>query len=241
MVSVDAVVSTFIAQAPLIAVAVVVLYYTLNSRIEKVAESLKMLEAEIKTQMQHVEREVGQLRQRITSLEQEITSLKGEVTSLKQITTSLEHEVKSLMPLKQTVTALEQEVRSLKLSLRQGLRSLASGFYNYQETLVDFLAAKGVITVPEAALLRGSLKSLVPVSKSKYYTEEVRRRLIELLEKDVEEYTWEDVAELEKIANAIYKEYEETGREDLIEYYPKLRMFTAIIRGLLRRKEMEKK
>ena len=230
MVSVDAVVSTFIAQAPLIAVAVVVLYYTLNSRIEKVAESLKMLEAEIKTQMQHVERELGQLRQRITSLEQ-------EVTSLKQITTSLEQEVKSLMPLKQTVTALEQEVRSLKLSLRQGLRSLASGFYNYQETLVDFLAAKGVITVPEAALLRGSLKSLVPVSKSKYYTEEVRRRLIELLEKDVEEYTWEDVAELEKIANAIYKEYEETGREDLIEYYPKLRMFTAIIRGILRRKE----
>ncbi|WP_181933278.1 hypothetical protein [Pyrobaculum aerophilum] len=110
------------------------------------------------------------------------------------------------------------------------MRSLASGFYNYQETLIDFLAAKGVITVPEAALLRGSLKSLVPVSKSKYYTEKVKR-LIELLEKDVEEYTWEDVAELEKIANAIYKEYEETGREDLIEYYPKLRMFTAIVRG----------
>lgn len=54
----------------------------------------------------------------------------------------------------------------------------------------------------------------VPVAKTKYYTEEVRRRLIELLDKDIDAYTWEDVAELEKIANAIYKEYLETKRED---------------------------
>jgi hypothetical protein len=89
-------------------------------------------------------------------------------------------------------------------------------------------------------LLRGVLRTLTPVARSRYYTEEVRRRLLELLDKDVESYTWDEVAELEKIAEAIYKEYEATGREDLLNYYPKLRMYIAIIQGLLTRREMER-
>ncbi|WP_237179372.1 hypothetical protein [Pyrobaculum ferrireducens] len=48
------------------------------------------------------------------------------------------------------------------------------------------------------------------------------------------------MAELERIAKAIYQEYIATGREDLLEYYPKLMLYVAIIRGLIRRREMEK-
>ncbi|RFA97614.1 hypothetical protein [Pyrobaculum aerophilum] len=86
MVNIDAVINALIAQAPLIAVVIIVLDYTLNSRIEKVMESLKLLEADVKTQMQHVARKIDQLRQRITTLEQEVTSLnyvartRGEVS-----------------------------------------------------------------------------------------------------------------------------------------------------------------
>ena len=39
----------------------------------------------------------------------------------------------------------------------------------------------------------------------------------------------------------MYKEYIATGREDLLDYYPKLMMYAAIVRGLLRRRELEKK
>jgi hypothetical protein len=74
-------------------------------------------------------------------------------------------------------------------------------------------------------LLRGVLRTLTPVARSRYYTEEVRRRLLELLDKDVESYTWDEVAELERIAKAIYQEYIATGREDLLEYYPKLMFY----------------
>ncbi|MEM0278010.1 hypothetical protein [Pyrobaculum sp.] len=81
----------------------------------------------------------------------------------------------------------------------------------------------------------------MPYVQSKYYTEEVRRRLIALLDKEIKDYTWDDVAELERIAEAIYNEYIETGREDLLDYYPKLMTYIAVVRGLIRRREMEKK
>jgi hypothetical protein len=55
--------------------------------------------------------------------------------------------------------------------------------------------------------LRGSLAVMLPPARSKYYTEEVRRRL---LEKD--DVTVEDLRELDRISDLIYKEYLETGR-----------------------------
>ncbi|WP_237179371.1 hypothetical protein [Pyrobaculum ferrireducens] len=73
--------------------------------------------------------------------------------------------------------------------LRHDVKSLGVAFYNYQNTLIDFLATKGVVSAFEAVLLRGALRILTPVARSRYYTEEVRRRLLELLDKDVESYT----------------------------------------------------
>ncbi|MEM4652474.1 MAG: hypothetical protein QW086_11745, partial [Pyrobaculum sp.] len=34
-------------------------------------------------------------------------------------------------------------------------------------------------------------KAVVPYAQSKYYTEEVRRRLIALLDKEIKDYTWD--------------------------------------------------
>ncbi|MCU7787588.1 hypothetical protein ODS41_06620 [Pyrobaculum sp. 3827-6] len=132
------------------------------------------------------------------------------------------------------------ELKGMVEELRRDVKSLGVAFYNYQNTLIDFLATKGFVSASEAVLLRGVLRTLTPMARSRYYTEEVRRRLLELLDKDVESYTWDEVAELERIAKAIYQEYIATGREDLLEYYPKLMVYITIIRGLIRRREMEK-
>lgn len=60
--------------------------------------------------------------------------------------------------------------------------------------------------------LRSMTRSKVPAAKSKYYTEEVRKRLIELLDKDPREYTMGDIEELENIAELIEKEGFEAKR-----------------------------
>ncbi|MEM0276317.1 hypothetical protein [Pyrobaculum sp.] len=182
MIDVSAIISSLIAQAPLVAVVVLVLYYKLDRKIDKL----------------------------YSELNQKIDGVRAELSG--------------------QINELMREVRSL-----------GSGFYNYQNTLIDFLAAKGLVTAAESVLLRGALRASIPYAMSKYYTEEVRRRLQALLDKELEEYTWEDAAELENIAKLMYKEYIATGREDLLDYYPKLMMYAAIVRGLLRRRELEKK
>ncbi|MGB9705016.1 MAG: hypothetical protein ACPL3C_06170 [Pyrobaculum sp.] len=178
MIDIGVVLSSLIAQAPLVAIVIVVLYHILDKRIEK---------------------------------------------------------------LERWVEKLDNKIESVRTELSGQIKSLARAFYSYSDTLIRFLSAKGLVAEPEAVLLRGALDALIPVARSKYYTEEIREKLLKLLRKEIKDYTWDDVAELEKIAEAIYKEYEATGREDLLDYYPKLRMYIAIIQGLLTRREMERR
>lgn len=185
MIDIGVVLSSLIAQAPLVAAVIITLYYTLDKKI-------------------------GKLERRIERLENE-------------------------------VMRLDKKIEAIGGVLSGQIKSLARAFYGYSDTLIRFLSAKGLVAEPEAVLLRGALDALIPVARSKYYTEEVREKLLKLLRKEIKDYTWDDVAELEKIAEAIYKEYEATGREDLLDYYPKLRMYIAIIQGLLTRREMERR
>ncbi|AET33084.1 hypothetical protein [Pyrobaculum ferrireducens] len=192
MIDIGVVLSSLIAQAPLVAVVIITLYYTLDKKI-------------------------GKLERRIERLENEVVRLENEVMRL------------------------DKKIEAIGGVLSGQIKSLARAFYSYSDMLIRFLSAKGLVAEPEAVLLRGALDALIPVARSKYYTEEIREKLLKLLRKEIKDYTWDDVAELEKIAEAIYKEYEATGREDLLDYYPKLRMYIAIIQGLLTRREMERR
>ncbi|MEM1597459.1 MAG: hypothetical protein QXP31_00045 [Pyrobaculum sp.] len=176
MVDVEVVVSSLISQAPLVAIAVLILYYKIRGVENKVIEIGKTVK--------NVEARVSNIETRLNSIE----------------------------------TRLES-------------------FANYQETLLDFLAAEGVV---EHSVLRGHVRTLYPRARSRYYTEEAERRLVAILDKDLDEITWDDLTELDNIAELIFKEYLETGREDLRKYYPKLKFFIAAMRGYLRRKEWER-
>ena len=50
-------------------------------------------------------------------------------------------------------------------------------------------------------------------------------RLLELLNKPLDEYTWDDVFELERIADLMFKEACRSRRDDLSAYSGKLRVF----------------
>jgi len=94
---------------------------------------------------------------------------------------------------------------------------------------LEVSSAKGVFSNAEAKALSGYL-SLIPSVKSRYYTEEVRRRLAEIIKAVSEDrYTAAEVKELQHIAKLIEMEWRETGREDLLDYYVKLTMLIAIL------------
>jgi aspartate/glutamate racemase len=65
---------------------------------------------------------------------------------------------------------------------------------------------------------------LLPSAKSKYYTKEVYERLVKLLDKDVKEYTMEDVEAFNEIADLIEREGIERNDKRLIDYAYKLRV-----------------
>lgn len=214
MVNVDVVVSSLISQAPLVAIAVLILYYKIRGVENKVIEIEKTVK-NVEMRVNNVEIKVSNLETRVSNLEIRVTSLENRVGNL---------EVR--------MANIETSVRNIELRLES--------FAHYQETLLDFLAAKGVIEHSELILLKGHVRSLFPRARTKYYTEEAERRLVAILDKDLDEITWDDLTELDNIAELIFKEYLETGREDLRKYYPKLKFFIAAMRGYLRRKEWER-
>jgi hypothetical protein len=127
-----------------------------------------------------------------------------------------------------------QEIKELNERIAERLNRLEWAFQNFGSVLLDVLTAKGVMSTTEMKALAGYLKT-PPPARSRYYTEEVRRRLIEILTTvEEEKFTPGDVRELQRIAKLIEKEYEETRREDLIAYYYKLQMLIAMLRGTLR-------
>jgi hypothetical protein len=74
------------------------------------------------------------------------------------------------------------------------------------------------------------LSSLKPSPTSKYHTEEVAKRLDELLAKDPEELTLSDLSELERIADRKWREGYESNRGELREYGKKLKLYTTMVK-----------
>jgi len=109
---------------------------------------------------------------------------------------------------------------------------LENAFIQFSDILLTVLGSKGVLAETEVVALRGVARSLIPGARSKYYTEEVRRRLISILDKHPREYTMADIEELGNIADLIEKEGFETQRKDLQRYSWLLRYYAMVVRAV---------
>jgi polyhydroxyalkanoate synthesis regulator phasin len=192
-------------QAPLVAVAVVVLYV--------------LLSREIRNEVRRVERRIDKLEERVAKLEERTSKIEEQMGRV-------ENDVAEL---KGRVGRLEEQLGRVEGQVGQLVRT----FQIYNSTLLKVLSSKGVLTKAEAEALSSHLL-YVPPAKSKYFTEEVRQRLIEIL-KGVKEgrYTVADVKELKRISELIEKEGWENNRRDLLDYNLKLQMLIAILEGRL--------
>jgi len=104
---------------------------------------------------------------------------------------------------------------------------------DFNEVLLGIQVLRGSVSDSEYRALAALLSSARPVHSSRYYTKEVYERLGELLRKDPNELTWDDVFELERIYELLLKEAEVSGRSDLVRYAGKLRVLIAMAKGFL--------
>jgi len=263
-VSIGDVLTAMLGQAPLVAAAVAALYVLFSREIGRVEMRIGRLEGQIgelggrldrledrmgrlEDRVGNLENRVGKLESRMGALEDRMGRLEGQVGDIGKQVDSLREQIGKLESrmgaLEDRMGRLEDRVGKLEGQIgdlggrmdkiEEQLASLGRSFQIYNSTLLKVLSTKGVLTGVEAEALAGYL-SLVPPARSKYYTEEVRQRLIELI-KAVREgrYTAADVRELGRIAELMEKEWEETGRRDLLDYYLKLQMLVAILEGIL--------
>lgn len=192
-------------QAPLVAVAVVVLYVLLSRGI--------------RNEVRRVERRIDKLEERVAKLEERTLKIEEQMGRVES----------NVAEIKGRVARLEEQLGRVEGQVGQLVRT----FQIYNSTLLKVLSSKGVLTETEAQALSSHLL-YVPPAKSKYFTEEVRQRLIEIL-KGVKEgrYTAADVKELRRISELIEKEGWENNRRDLLDYNLKLQMLIAILEGRL--------
>ena len=124
--------------------------------------------------------------------------------------------------------------------IERRMERLERGIFSFNELLLKVLEEKDVISRTEAISLMAALQSTIPSSRTKYYTKEVENRLRELLGKDPEKYTLEDIKELERIADIMEDGYMVSGRKELIDYAAKLRVAALVLKVVFVEPKMRK-
>lgn len=168
----------------------------------------------------------GRLRDEINDVGNQ---LRGEISSLRD---QLGGEISSL--------------RSELGSLRGEFRSFRGVMVEFNSALLELLEVKGLLSHTEVLALRVALRTMRPGSSSKYYTREVEEKLKNLLDKEPEDFTLEDVWELERISNILVKEAAVSGRDELADYAGKLLAYAILVKvkyvfPKLRREEEERR
>ncbi len=191
-------------------------------RLDRVEERLTKVES----RLEDVDRRVGEVERRLARVEERLGGVEKRIEGLDERMERLEERV----------GGLEGRLGGLELRVER----LEVAFTGFGESMLAVLQSRGALSDSEVSALRGYLIVIRPSVMTKYYTEEVARRLDEILRKDLDEYTWYDVFELERISRLLIKESEitkdEDRREELISYAVRLRIFAALIKGRLLRK-----
>ena len=108
---------------------------------------------------------------------------------------------------------------------------IESALIQFADTLFMTLGSEGALADVGILALRGSASSMIPDS-TEYYTEEMREKLLGLLNKDPRDYTIGDTEELERIADLMEEEGFEMKRRDLVRYAWTLRYYAIVVRAV---------
>jgi len=166
----------------------------------------------------------------------EIRMLRYEIRNeIRMVKSDFEHEIGGLRAeYRRELDGLRREISELRNTMLQGFKVLERTYI----ALISILESRSVLSVGEAIALK-SLLTLTPGVSSRFYTHEVARRLKELIDKDPRDLTLDEVRELLKISDLMLEEYRVSGREDLFEYAVRLKVYCALVEGIILRRMAE--
>ncbi len=215
LVDLTIVLSTLLAQAPLVAITILVILLYVERRFNAFEH--------------RIDARFEKLENRINSLEHRVSKLEDRVSMLENRIGALEHRVGRLEDMFSKLKDLVGELGH-RIS---GLRSSINALVSFNELLLSIQTSKGYLTATEYGALSRMLSQAKPFAESKYYTKETEKKLLEILSKAPDEITWEDVFEMEKIRELLYKEAEATGDNYYAKYADMLRALMALMKGFL--------
>lgn len=174
---------------------------------------------------------------RFTLIDERFKSIYDKFKSINERLRDVDDKLKSVddrfSKIDERLNMIDSRINEMNMRLMRvegEIMRLRDVFLQYNEILLSVFEAKNILSKSEILALKGVLSSLKPNSASKYYTKDVAKRLDELLAKDPEELTLSDLEELRKIADLIWREGYESGREDLREYGMKLYLYTMLVK-----------
>ena len=174
---------------------------------------------------------------RFTLIDERFRSIDDKFKSINEMLRDVDDKFKSVddrfSKIDERLNMIDSRINEMNMRLMRvegKIMRLRDVFLQYNEILLSVFEAKNILSKSEILALKGVLSSLKPYSASKYYTKDVAKRLDELLAKDPEELTLSDLEELRKIADLIWREGYESGREDLREYGMKLYLYTMLVK-----------
>lgn len=244
MVDWSEVLSIMLAQAPLVAVAILVIIVYVERRLldmhifidQKFTALMSYFDKRLAEVTTYFEQRLSslerQFEQRFNSLEQRYNSLEQRFNGLEQRYNGLEQR---LFNLEQRLSSLDQRVARLELRLSNIERSFGI-LVSFNESLLSILYSRRILSSEESATLKALLAQVRPLAESRYYTKEVAEKLDRILAKELDELTWDDVFELERIFQALVDEAaisDEKRARELIWYAGKLKVYKALVMGHL--------
>jgi len=231
------VLSIMLAQAPLVAVAILVIIVYVERRL---LDMHIFIDQKFTALMSYFDKRLAEVttyfEQRLSSLErqfeQRFNSLEQRYNSLEQRFNGLEQRYNGL---EQRISSLDQRVARLELRLSSIERSFGI-LVSFNESLLSILYSRRILSSEESATLKALLAQVRPLVESRYYTKEVAEKLDRILAKELDELTWDDVFELERIFQALVDEAaisDEKRARELIWYAGKLKVYKALVMGHL--------
>ncbi|WP_054854994.1 hypothetical protein [Vulcanisaeta sp. JCM 16161] len=175
----------------------------------------------IEERFNNVEGRFDKIEDRFNRIEGRINEIENRINGIENRINKIENRINEI---ESRINGVEGRIGGIEARIER----LENAFTQFSEVLITALETKGIFTSTEALTLRGMVKTLLPVPRTKYYTWEVYERLRQLLDKDPNEYTMADIEQMNEIADLIEKEGFETKRRDLIEYAWKLRYYAMV-------------
>ncbi|AJB41724.1 MULTISPECIES: tropomyosin [Thermofilum] len=230
---------------------------SMDSRLKGVETRLEAHEARLEnmekrlTDVENTVREIntrlGSVENKLTGVETTVKNMDARLRNVESRLAGIEEDVKDIYA---RLGILETTTKSLQAKLGEvdskidgvstRLDKLEKGIFGFNELLLKVLEEKGVVSRTEALTLLVALRGMIPGSRSKYYTKEVENRLRELLNKDPDTFTMDDIRELEDIAEIMEKEYTVSGRKELLDYAAKLRIGALVFKIVFVEPKMRK-